>query len=48
GNAALESAPELINNDPYGEGWLFKMKPENLDALDDLLSADEYEPLSAE
>lgn len=48
GNAALESAPELVNNDPYGEGWLFKLKPENLDDLDSLLSAEEYEKVSAE
>lgn len=48
GNDALESAPELVNNDPYGEGWLFKLKPENLDSLDDLMSAEEYEQLSAE
>ncbi|MFX1606022.1 MAG: glycine cleavage system protein GcvH [Promethearchaeota archaeon] len=31
-NAALEDAPEIVNEDPYGKGWMFKIKPSNLDA----------------
>ncbi len=41
-NEALEDQPELINSDPYGEGWLFKMKVADPDSLESLLSADEY------
>ena len=42
-NEALEDDPEIINSDPYGEGWLFKMKPDNIADYEALLSADEYE-----
>lgn len=42
-NAALEDMPELINTDPYGEGWMYKIKVTAIDELDDLLSADEYD-----
>lgn len=38
---AIET-PESITEDPYGEGWLLKVKTSNLDELDDLLSATEY------
>lgn len=41
-NEALEENPELVNKDPYGEGWLIKMKPANVDDLDDLLDAEAY------
>jgi glycine cleavage system H protein len=40
-NSALEDAPEKINEDPYGEGWIVKLRTSG-DAAD-LLSADEYE-----
>lgn len=42
-NPALEDDPEIINTDPYGKGWIYKIKPANPAELDDLLSADEYE-----
>lgn len=42
-NEGLEDDPEIINSDPYGEGWFFKMKPENMADYEALLSADEYE-----
>ncbi len=42
-NAQLASAPEVINSDPYGRGWLFRMTPDNMDALDTLMDADKYE-----
>ncbi len=41
-NDALEEAPELVNHDPYGDGWFFKVEPTDLEELDDLLDADEY------
>ena len=42
-NPALEDTPELINTDPYGEGWMYKIKVSDLAELDDMLSADEYD-----
>jgi glycine cleavage system H protein len=41
-NVELKEKPELINQDPYGKGWLFKIKIENLEEKDDLMSAEEY------
>jgi glycine cleavage system H protein len=42
-NDALGGAPELVNQDPYGQGWLFKVKPSNQDELSQLLDAAAYE-----
>lgn len=42
-NPALEDEPELVNNDPYGAGWMYKIKPDNIADLEKLLSAEEYE-----
>ena len=42
-NEQLEDAPELVNEDPFGEGWLLKMQVDDADALDTLLDADTYE-----
>jgi glycine cleavage system H protein len=42
-NAVLEDTPETINEDPYGEGWMFRVKPADLSELDELLSAEAYE-----
>lgn len=42
-NEALVDAPETINQDPYGEGWFFKIKPENIDDYHNLMTADEYQ-----
>ena len=41
-NEALEENPELVNKDPYGEGWLIKMKPADPKAVEDLLDAEAY------
>lgn len=41
-NPKLEDAPETVNEDPYGEGWMIKIKFDNKDELNDLLSADDY------
>ena len=42
-NDALDATPELVNNDPYGGGWLFEVVPADPSQLDDLLEAAEYE-----
>ncbi|MFO7937057.1 MAG: glycine cleavage system protein GcvH [Kiritimatiellia bacterium] len=41
-NDALEDAPELVNNDPYGEGWILKLKGVDLTQLDGLMDAAAY------
>jgi glycine cleavage system H protein len=41
-NEALESNPELVNSDPYGEGWMVKIKVSNHSELDELLGAEDY------
>lgn len=41
-NANLESKPESINSDPYGDGWIVKMKIQDASQLDGLLSAAQY------
>lgn len=42
-NEALEDDPEIINTDPYGDGWMYRIKPDNADDYDSLLSAEEYQ-----
>lgn len=42
-NTNLEDEPELINQDSFGEGWLFKLQADNDSDVDALLSADDYE-----
>ena len=42
-NTALDTQPELLNEDPYGEGWVAVIEMTNLKELDHLMSADEYE-----
>lgn len=42
-NETLEDDPETINSDPYGEGWLYRMKADNADDYEALLSAEEYQ-----
>jgi len=44
-NEALEDNPELVNNDPYGEGWIIKMEIKDLSEIEDLLDADSYKDL---
>ena len=41
-NETLEENPELVNKDPYGKGWLIKIKPAAVEDLDDLLDAADY------
>src|SRR5579875_298460 len=47
-NQELPESPEIINEDPYGDGWLIKIKIGDTAELDDLLDSDEYEELVAE
>lgn len=46
-NRDLEDKPELVNEDPYGAGWLVKIKVLDPAELDELLSADDYQKLLA-
>ena len=41
-NEALDATPELVNNDPYGGGWLFEVVPTDPAELDGLMTADAY------
>jgi glycine cleavage system H protein len=41
-NGALGEAPELINTDPYGQGWMFEITPADAQAVQGLMTADEY------
>lgn len=47
-NSALEDSPELVNNDPYGDGWLFMMQMSKPEELDGLLSPEAYAELQDE
>ena len=47
-NEALTEKPELVNDDPYGEGWLFRLRPDLPGELESLLNDEEYERLLAE
>ena len=47
-NESLDSSPEDVNTDPYGNGWMVKIEIENIDELDNLLSADQYKELIGE
>lgn len=44
-NASLEDTPEIVNKDPYGEGWMIKISIDDPAELDDLLTADQYKEL---
>jgi len=44
-NETLEDEPELVNTDPYGDGWMVKIKCSDLSELDALMSADDYKAL---
>ena len=44
-NESLEDEPEKVNSDPYGEGWMIKVKCSDPSQLDDLMSADDYKEL---
>lgn len=45
-NEQLEDQPELVNDDPYGKGWMVKIKIADASELDDLMDAKEYEEIT--
>ncbi len=47
-NESLEDAPEVVNTDPYGEGWMVKIKMSDPSEVDALMSADDYEAFVTE
>jgi glycine cleavage system H protein len=42
-NEALDEDPDFINDDPYGKGWIYKIKPDNINDIDSLLNSEAYE-----
>ena len=44
-NGALQDKPDAVNSDPYGEGWMIKIKITNKSQLDELMSADAYKQM---
>lgn len=47
-NELLEDAPETVNEEPYNEGWIFRLKLDDPDEVDALMSADDYQTLCEE
>lgn len=44
-NGSLDDAPELLNQEPYGGGWIYRMRLDNMGELDGLMKAEDYEKL---
>lgn len=44
-NEALEEEPEMVNSDPYGDGWMIKIKMTDTSEVEDLMSSDDYKQL---
>ena len=42
-NDALNETPELVNQEPYGSGWFYKLEPDDPDAVEDMLDAEAYQ-----
>lgn len=47
-NNELEDSPETVNDSPFGEGWFYKLTPENSDDMNSLLSAGDYQKICEE
>ncbi len=47
-NAELQDRPELVNEEPYEAGWMLKVQLSDLSEMDNLMSADQYDALTAE
>lgn len=45
-NDELDTAPEVVNDDPYGEGWMVKVEVSDTDEIDELMDAEAYEELT--
>jgi len=46
-NHQLADNPEMVNTDPYGDGWILKIKPDNLDDVESLMDPDDYEAFAS-
>jgi glycine cleavage system H protein len=46
-NSKLNANPELVNTDPYGEGWMVRMKPDDASSIDGLMDAAAYEAIAS-
>lgn len=46
-NLKLADEPEIVNSDPYGDGWIFRLKPTDIDDIEELLAASDYEEIVA-
>ena len=44
-NGALEDSPQLVNQDPYGQGWMIKVRPKEPNELDKLMDAQQYKDM---
>jgi glycine cleavage system H protein len=44
-NPLLQNAPELVNSDPYGDGWIVKLKIENSEEIQQLMNAEDYKAM---
>jgi glycine cleavage system H protein len=44
-NAAIDSTPDIVNKDPYGDGWMIRVSIDNPAELDELLSPEQYEAI---
>lgn len=44
-NVDLSDTPELVNTDPYGEGWIFRMQPDDVSEVENLMDPDDYEAM---
>lgn len=42
-NSNLDDDPDFVNDEPYGKGWIYKIKPDNMADVEQLLSSAEYE-----
>lgn len=47
-NQAIIDAPEIVNQDPYGDGWLFRLRPNDAGEFEELLTADSYQEITQE
>lgn len=47
-NEGLRESPEVINEDPYGDGWLIKIRASDVSEMDDLMDSEEYEEMVAQ
>lgn len=47
-NPQLQTQPDLMNQDPYGAGWICRIKPDDLEEMDELMDAEQYQEMIAE